>query len=136
GVAAGEGEGWERGRTARDDPRLARAAAGHMAKHYVARVPPEQDRRRLGHARFDPTRTSTLAYAVGLIATDGGLVRGRSVSFPSADRELVEILLRCLGKSNSISTERSEEGNVYYRTQIGDVALYRWLVSIKIEPRK
>jgi hypothetical protein len=73
---------------------------------------------------------------VGLIATDGGLVRGRSIAFPSADRELVEVLLRCLGKSNPISVERSEEGNTYYRTQIGDVALYRWLLSIKIEPRK
>jgi hypothetical protein len=134
-VAAGEGKGWAKGRSAKDDPRIARAAAGHRGKQYVPRVPPEEDRRRRS-APFDPTWTATLAYAVGLIATDGGLVRGRSISFPSADRELVEILLRCLGKSNSISVERSEEGNIYYRTQIGDVAMYRWLVSIKIEPRK
>ncbi len=126
-MAAGEGKGWAKGRSAKDDPRIARAAAAHRGMRYT---------KRKSGRRFDPTWTSTLAYAVGLIATDGGLVRGRSISFPSADRELVELLLGCLGKSNSISVERSEEGNIYYRTQIGDVAMYRWLVSIKIEPRK
>jgi hypothetical protein len=134
-MAACEGKGWAKGRSAKDAPRIARAAAGHRGKRYVPRVPPEQDRRRIS-APFDTAWSPTLAYAVGLVATDGGLVRGRSISFPSADRELVEILLRCLGKSNQISVERSEEGNIYYRTQIGDVALYRWLVSIKIGPKK
>lgn len=136
-MATGEGKGWAKGRTAKNDPRIARAAAGHRGKQYTSHVPSDQDRRRRGSNTFDPTWTPTLAYAVGLIATDGGLVRGRSISFPSADRELVELLLRCLGKSNMISVERSNGGGgVYYRTQIGDVALYRWLVSIKIEPRK
>ncbi len=132
----GEGKGWAKGRTASDDPRIANAAAAHRGLKYMSHVAPEHDRRSRSGSRFDPTWTPTLAYAVGLIATDGGLVRGRSIAFPSADRELVEILLRCLGKSNTISVERSEEGNLYYRTQIGDVAMYRWLVSIKIEPRK
>jgi hypothetical protein len=135
-VPAGEGKGWSKGRNAKNDPRIARAAAAHRGMHYVAHVAPDRDRRRGGNRVFDPTWTPTLAYAVGLIATDGGLVRGRSLSFPSADRELVELLLRCLGKSNTISVERSKDGGTYYRTQIGDVALYRWLLSIGIEPRK
>lgn len=136
-MAAGDGKGWAKDRTAKNDPRVARAAAGHLGKRYTSHVPSDQDRRRRrGSTTFDPTWTPTLAYAVGLIATDGGLVRGRSISVPSADRELVELLLRCLGKSNMISVERSNRGGVYCRTQIGDVALYRWLVSIKIEPRK
>jgi hypothetical protein len=134
-MPAGEGKGWAKGRSAKNDPRIARAAAAHRGMEYEPRVPPEQDRRRSSRP-FDPIWTPTLAYAVGLIATDGGLVRGRSLSFPSADRELVELLLACLGKSNTISVERNQEGGVYYRTQIGDVAMYRWLVSIKIEPRK
>jgi hypothetical protein len=134
-VPPGEGKGWAKGRSAKDDPRIARAAAAHRGKQYVPRVAPELDRRRTS-APVDATWTPILAYAVGLIATDGGLVRGRSISFPSADRELVEILLQCLRKSNRISVERSEEGNIYYRTQIGDVALHRWLVSIGIEPKK
>lgn len=136
GVPAGEGKGWAKGRSSKDDPRIARAAAGHRGKQYVAHIPPEQDRRRRGGARFHPTWTPTLAYAVGLIATDGGLVRGRSLSFPSADRELVDLLLACLGKSNKVTQERSESGGVYYRTQIGDVALYRWLLTIGITPAK
>jgi hypothetical protein len=135
-VAAGEGKGWSKGRSARDDPRIGRAAAAHRGMQYVPRVPPELDRRRRGTGAFDPTWTPALAYAVGLIATDGGLVRGRSLAFPSADRELVALLLRCLGKSNTISVERSRSGGIYYRTQIGDVAMYRWLLSIGIEPRK
>jgi hypothetical protein len=135
-VAAGEGKGWAKGRKAFNDPRIARAAAAHRGMQYVPRLPPARDRRRRGADLFDSTWTPTLAYAVGLIATDGGLVRGRTISFPSADRELVQILLSCLGKSNSISVVRSEEGNICYRTQIGDVAMYRWLLSIKIGPRK
>jgi hypothetical protein len=134
-VAAGEGKGWSKGRSAKDDPRIARAAAAHRGMQYVPHVAPDQDRRRRGIKPFDPTWTPTLAYAVGLIATDGGLIRGRSISFPSADRELVELLLRCLGKSNKISVERGEAG-IYYRTQIGDIAMYRWLLSIGIGPRK
>lgn len=135
-MAAGEGKGWAKGRSARNDPRIARAAAGHRGKAYTPRMPPEQDRRRRGGTIFDGTWTPTLAYAVGLIATDGGLVRGRSLSFPSADRELVQLLLDCLSKSNKITVERGGAGGVYYRTQIGDVALYRWLLTIGITPAK
>jgi len=76
------------------------------------------------------------AYAMGLLATDGAIVRGRTISFPSADRELVEPLLRCLGKKNAISEFRTKTGNIAYRTQIGDVALCRWLPTIGIMPRK
>ena len=83
-----------------------------------------------------PAWSPRLAYALGLLATDGGLIRGRSISFPSADRELVEILLGCLEKQNKISLMRTRSGGVVYRTQIGDVALHRWLVSIGITPRK
>lgn len=134
-MAACEGKGWAKGHTAKDDPRIARAAAGHRGLRYVSHMPPYQDRRRAS-APAKLEWDATMAYAVGLIATDGGLVRGRSVSFPSADRELVELLLRCLGKSNRITEEPSETGTVTYRTQIGDVALHGWLVSIGIMPKK
>jgi len=76
------------------------------------------------------------AYALGLLATDGAIVRGRTISLPSADRELVEHVLRCLGKKNAISQFRTERGGIAYRTQIGDVALCRWLQTIGITPRK
>jgi hypothetical protein len=134
-VPLGEGKGWSKGRSAKDDPRIARAAAGHRGKQYVSHVPPEQDRRRKS-APAVIEWSPTFAYAMGLLATDGAIVRGRTISFPSADRELVEHVLRCLGKHNTISEFRTKSGNIAYRTQIGDVALCRWLPTIGITPRK
>src|SRR5438045_3771868 len=134
-MAAGEGKGWAKGRSAKDDPRIARAAAAHRGMQYVPRVPPERDRRRTALVA-EPEWSSRLAYAVGLIATDGGITRGRNLGFPSADRELVEHLLACLGKSNKISRVRTRTGGLYYRTQIGDAAFCRWLLRIGIGERK
>ena len=135
-MAAGEGKGWAKGRSAKDDARIARAAAGHSGKNYIPRVPPEKDGRRRGRLPFEPNWTPALAYAVGLLATDGGITRGRNVGFPSADRELVVHLLTCLDKSNKISRQRTRTGGICYRTQFGDVAFCRWLLSIGIGERK
>jgi hypothetical protein len=134
-VPTGEGKGWAKGRSAKNDPRIARAAAGHRGKHYVARVPPGEDGRRTSPVA-KPQWTPRLAYAIGLIATDGGITRGRNLGFPSADRELVRHLLDCLGKKNKISRVRGSAGGIYYRTQIGDAAFCRWLMSIGIGERK
>ena len=134
-MAAGEGKGWARGRSAKDDPRIARAAAGHRGKQYVPRVPPAEDKRRRSPVA-EPQWTPRLAYAIGLIATDGGITRGRNLGFPSADRELLAHLLACLGKDNKISRIRGRTGGIYYRTQIGDAAFCRWLMSIGIDERK
>ena len=134
-MPTGEGKGWAKGRSAKDDPRIARAAASHRGKRYTPRVPAEQDRRRKpAPATID--WTPNFAYAMGLLATDGAIVRGRTLAFPSADRELVEHLLHCLGRANTISRFRTESGGFAYRTQIGDVALCRWLQTIGITPRK
>jgi hypothetical protein len=134
-VTAGEGKGWSKGRSAKDDPRIARAAAGHRGKQYAARVAPGEDGRRK-RPLAEPQWTPRLAYAIGLIATDGGITRGRNLGFPSADRELVRHLLECLGKDNKIGRVRGRTGGTYYRTQIGDAAFCRWLMSIGIEERK
>lgn len=134
-MPAGEGKGWAKGRSAKDDPRIARAANAHRGLRYVARVPPEQDRRRTSPIA-SPFWTPRLAYAIGLIATDGCITRGRMLGFPSADRELVAHLLTCLGKENKISKARTESGGVVYRTQIGDASFCRWLVTIGITERK
>ena len=134
-MATGEGKGWAKGRKARDDPRIAKNAEAHHGKTYVSHVPATADRRR----RTAPASTEwtpTLAYAVGLLATDGCQTDGRHLAFPSADRELVEILLRCLGKTNKIAEIRTRTGGIVYKTQIGDVLLCRWLLGVGVTPRK
>ena len=129
------GKGWAKGLTAASDPRVLRAAAGHRGLTYTAHLTPERDRRRVSPP-VPTTWSPTLAYAVGLIATDGCLTGGDTIAFTSADRELVQILLRCLRKSNRVSSSPTRTGGVVYRAQIGDVALYRWLVGIGVTPRK
>ncbi len=130
------GKGWSKGLTAATDARVARAAAAHRGKTYMSHLPPGKDRRRV----TDPFRadgwTPRLAYAVGLIATDGCLSRGRTIAFKSMDRELVTLLLESLGKRNRVSAARTRSDGIAYVTQIGDVALYRWLLTIGLTPRK
>jgi len=134
-MPAGEGKAWAKGRSAKDDPRIARAAAAHRGMQYVPRVPAEEDRRRTS-APVDTTWRPTLAYAIGLMATDGCVVDGDHISFPSADRELVELFAKCLGKSNPISPFRTDTGGIAYRIQFGDVRFCRWLAGIGITGRK
>ncbi|HEV2249856.1 MAG TPA: hypothetical protein VGT60_05050 [Candidatus Limnocylindria bacterium] len=98
-------------------------------------MPPEQDRRRAS-SPVDTTWRPTLAYAIGLMATDGCVADGDHISFPSADRELVELFAACLGKRNAISEYRTETGGTAYRIQFGDVAFCRWLAGIGITGRK
>jgi len=110
-VAKGEGKGWSKGRKAADDPRIARNADSHRGMEYQSHVGPDQDRRRKSPPA-STVWTPTLAYAVGLLATDGCQTDGRHLAFPSADRELVEILLGCLGKTNKVAAVRTRAGGV------------------------
>lgn len=135
GVAAGEGKGWAKGRTAKSDPRIARAAAAHRGKQYAFRVPPDQDRRRLSPP-VSTEWTPAFAYAIGLMATDGCVADLDHVSFPSADRELVELFASCLKRDNVISEFKTEAGHAAYRIQFGDVRFCRWLGSIGITGHK
>lgn len=134
-MPAGEGKGWAKGRTAKDDPRVARAAATHRGMEYVSRLPPDRDRRRTS-APVDTTWSPTLAYAIGLMATDGCVADRDHISFPSADRELAELFAKCLGKANPISEFRTQSGGIAYRVQFGDVLFCRWLAGIGITERK
>jgi len=108
-VPKGEGKGWAKGKKASTDPRVAKNADAHRGQTYRSHVPPAEDHRRKGPPAAT-LWTGTLAYAVGLLATDGCQTDGRHIAFPSADRELVEILLRCLGKSNRIAPSPTRNG--------------------------
>jgi hypothetical protein len=124
-----EGKGWARGKTATTDERIARRG---KRGPYNARASSLVSRSPSGEIEW----SSALSYLVGLIATDGCLTRGRTITFTSADRELVQTFLDLLGRQNKISTCRTRTGGIAYRTQVGDVGFYRWLKQIGITERK
>jgi len=82
--------------------------------------------------------TSPLAYAVGLIATDGNLSSdGRHLEFTSKDIEQLETFKRCLNLKNRIAWKTSGYSSKRYpRIQFGNVKLYRWLVQVGLTPKK
>ena len=91
--------------------------------------------------RFVRTKwDSELAYAVGLIATDGCLSKDkRHVDFTSKESEQIKNFVKALrishikiGKKSSGKGERRK----YLRVQIGDVNFYSWLCSIGLTERK
>lgn len=80
-----------------------------------------------------------LAYCVGLLASDGCLYGDRRhIELCSKDLELVQCVRDLLGPTNRITFKRN--GTVpprwHYRVQIGNVALYGWLVQIGLTPKK
>lgn len=138
-MSTGEGKGWARGKSATTDLRVAKSAAAHRGKIYERHLSPDEDKRhrRLAARTLPLEWSATMAYVVGLIATDGCLVNsGRHLSFGSSDRELVETFLECLGRPAHFKTLLTRQGQRYYRTQFGDVRLHRWLRGIGLMPRK
>ncbi len=82
--------------------------------------------------------TSDLAYAVGLITTDGCLSSdGRHLDFTSNDKDLIETFRKCLGINNKIGQKKNgPKTSVSWRVQFGDIALYNWLLDIGLMPNK
>jgi LAGLIDADG-like domain len=88
-------------------------------------------------ASWEPIWTSGLAYLVGLIATDGCLSGdGRHIDITSKDFQLLETVNDLLPHRRKISPKRNGHGQVAYFIQIGDVAMYRWLLRLGLTPRK
>jgi AraC-like DNA-binding protein len=78
-----------------------------------------------------------IAYAVGLIATDGNLSGdGRHISVVSKDLDQLEALRRCLGLRVSIREFKSRTGRLARRVQWSDRAFYKVLLSIGLTPNK
>ena len=83
--------------------------------------------------------TSKLAYAVGIITTDGNLSKdNRHVTLTSVDTQFIEVFKKCLDKNNRITLNPSSNISKKqgYRVQIGDVNLYDFLVKIGLFPNK
>lgn len=141
-MGTGEGKGWARGKTASSDARIAKNAATHCGMSYRRHLRAEEDRRHHSVdgcvARTLPLEWSpTMAYVVGLMATDGCLLNtGRHLAFDSGDEQLVRTFLACLGRPLVYRTRRTMSGGGEYQAQFGDVRFYRWLQGIGLMQRK
>ncbi len=83
--------------------------------------------------------SSKLAYAVGLIASDGNLSRdGRHITFVSKDIEQIQNFCSCVEISTLIGIKKSgysPKMSAYF-VQFSHVNLYRFLISIGLMPNK
>lgn len=80
-----------------------------------------------------------MAYAVGLITTDGNLSPdGRHISLTSSDHQLLKTFKHCLGLKNKITKNPngSYSKKQCYKIQFGDISFYKWLQEIGLMPRK
>jgi hypothetical protein len=94
-------------------------------------------RAREGQARVE--WSAEVAYAVGLLTTDGNLSPdGRHIAFVSKDIEQVECLRNVLGLNNRITRNTSSYNpdGIYWRIQFGSVVFYCWLLEIGLTPKK
>jgi hypothetical protein len=82
--------------------------------------------------------SSELAYAIGLIATDGCLSNdGRHINLTSKDLPQLKTFLKCIGRPNiRVATKKGSFRTSTTYVQIGDVVLYRFLLSIGLMPNK
>lgn len=80
-----------------------------------------------------------LAYAVGLITTDGSLsIDGRHINLTSKDIEQIENFAKILHLKNKIGLKYSSytKERVYYQIQFGNVKFYKFLENIGLTPHK
>lgn len=128
------GKDWAKGLRKETDPRIARNAAAHVGMHYQHHLPPELDRRSRSRAGpVDTTWTPVLAYAVGLIATDGNLSSsGKSTNVVSAEIDQLETFKRCIPRAGRIG----RHGPAAWHVTVSSVVFYRWLLTIGLMPNK
>lgn len=82
--------------------------------------------------------TADLAWAVGLLVTDGSLSKdGRHLDLTSKDLQLLQVFREALSlnvkigeKTNGMSSSKQ------HRVQFGDVRFYRWLQEVGMHPNK
>lgn len=82
---------------------------------------------------------SRIAYAIGLIATDGSLSKdGRHIVLVSTDYSLLEDFQKCLPFLTKISDKPPSSLSVkkVYKVQFSNVQFYRWLLKIGLTPNK
>lgn len=83
---------------------------------------------------------AALAYAVGLITSDGNLSPdGRHIVLTSTDKQLLATFISCLNKDIKITINPKggyANKKIAYRVQFSDVKLYKQLLKIGLTPKK
>jgi hypothetical protein len=96
------------------------------------------DVRSRGPRRREPATagwTRELAYAIGLLATDGNLSKdGRHLTVTSADPDLLTVLRACLALQANVR-QIGTRGRCY-RIQWSDPRLYEWVGRVGLSPAK
>lgn len=89
-------------------------------------------------SRVNSSWSPKLAYAVGLITTDGCLsTDGRHIELTSKDVEQLENFMACLEIKVKIGTKQSGyTGKRTARIQFGDINFYHFLMKIGLTPAK
>lgn len=90
-------------------------------------------------AKINKHWSSNLAYAIGLLATDGNLSKdGRHINLTSKDYSQIKTFKNCLGLKAKIGKKASGSQPIkkYYQVQFGDIIFYRWLVNIGLHANK
>ncbi|MEW6008610.1 MAG: LAGLIDADG family homing endonuclease [Candidatus Omnitrophota bacterium] len=80
-----------------------------------------------------------LAYAIGLITSDGSLSKDkRHIDFTSNDLQLLKTFKRCLLLKNKVCIKSNpyKFKNKSYHVQFGNVKFYNWLLKIGLMPNK
>jgi hypothetical protein len=81
--------------------------------------------------------SANLAYALGLLATDGCIGKdGLWVDLTSKDKEQLENFNRCLGINIKIGLKTGNSANKAWRVQMKNKLFHNFLVSIGFTPRK
>jgi hypothetical protein len=89
--------------------------------------------RRLISEKWSPE----LAYAIGLLATDGCLAKtSAQIDLTSKDREQLRNFCACVGVDLPITKKRGGNGKTYLRVQFKSVLFYDFLLSVGLTPAK
>lgn len=81
--------------------------------------------------------TPGLAYAVGLLATDGCLSRaGHLIDLTSKDKQQLENYKKSLGIITKITKKSGGNGKQYLRVQFKNILFYEFLLSVGLTPAK
>lgn len=85
----------------------------------------------------DERWTPNLAYAIGLLATDGCMARhSHLIDLTSKDDEQLNNFSKCLGLKLFIGKKHNGHGQVSSRVQFKNVIFYNFLLSIGLTPAK